>query len=118
MARSLSCGAAVSAAKAIWLLLAAAVLLIPSLGQAANPSAEVAAMIAAGEFGPALAVANATNDQALRDKMFANIAAAQARAGGRLAALDTVTELSGDVARKAALTSIANSTGRTAAAPQ
>ena len=75
-------------------------------------------MIAAGEFGPALAIANATNDPAERNTMLSTIAAAQARAGGNVAAMETVAGLSDDLARKAALGSIAAETSRPAPAPR
>ena len=63
--------------------------------------------LAAGEFGPALLAARAIKDAALRDKLLGEIAAAQAAAGGRPAALDTAADISNDLARKAALGSLA-----------
>src|SRR5213079_3400219 len=44
-----------------------------------------------------------------RDKLLGNIAAAQAGAGGRRAAIDTASDISSDLARKAALGSMAAS---------
>jgi hypothetical protein len=83
--------------------------MMPSLALAQNPVTEVQARIDAGEFGPALAAAGAVNDPAQRDKLLGNIAAAQAGAGGRRAALDTASDISSDLARKAALGSMAAS---------
>jgi len=87
----------------------AALLLFLSPLRAADPAVEVKARIAAGEFGPALAAAGAVADPAQRDQLLGNIAAAQARAGGRRAALDTAADLSSDVVRKAALGSLSES---------
>jgi hypothetical protein len=74
---------------------------------AAGPADDVAARLAAGEFGPALATAGAVSDPGLRDKLFGQIAAAQAGAGARQAALDTAIDISSDLARKEALGSMA-----------
>jgi len=97
------------AQRGLVLVTAAAVFVFDALVCAADPAAEVEARLAAGEFGPALAVAGAIADPALRDKMLGNIAAAQAGAGGRRAALDTASDMSSDLARKAALGSLAAS---------
>src|SRR5262245_28589404 len=77
--------------------------------RADDAAAKVAARLAAGEFGPALAIANGVNELELRDKLLGNIAIAQAAAGGRQAALETASDISGDLARKAALGSMAAS---------
>ena len=69
---------------------------------AEDPAAAIQQRLAAGEFGPALAAANAVNDLAQRDKLLGDIAAAQAAAGGRQAAFDTAGDISSDLARKAA----------------
>ena len=82
-------------------------LLVAATAAAAGPADEVAARLAAGEFGPALAAAGAVNDAGLRDKLFGQIAAAQAGAGAKFGALDTAVEISSDLARKEALGSMA-----------
>jgi hypothetical protein len=79
------------------------------LAWGAELTAEVQQRLAAGEFGPALAAANGAANPAERDELMKQIAAAQAGAGARRAALDTVSEISGDLARKAALGSMAAS---------
>jgi hypothetical protein len=84
---------------------------MPAFSVAQDAAADVQARIAAGEFGPAIAAAGAANDPALRDKLLGNIAIAQAAAGGRQAALDTASDISSDLARKAALGSMAASNG-------
>src|SRR5262245_19277397 len=91
------------------LLATLAIALSPGLTFAADPAADVQARLAAGEFGPALAAAQAVKDAAQRDKLLGEIAAAQAAAGGRRAALDTAADMSSDLARKAALGSLAAS---------
>src|SRR5437773_1269391 len=91
----------------VYLLVAIVLMSFPLPALAVDAAAEVASRIAAGEFGPALAIAAAVNDPALRDKLLGNIAIAQARAGGRAAALDTASDISNDLARKAALGSMA-----------
>src|SRR6266576_1194885 len=90
-----------------WLFSAAVIFGLCSPSFAADPAAEVQARIAAGEFGPAMAAAGAVNDPAQRDRLLGDIAAAQAGAGGRRAALDTASDISSDLARKAALGSLA-----------
>jgi hypothetical protein len=88
-------------------LLAAWLLIVAATAVAAGPADEVAARLAAGEFGPALATAGAVNDPGLRDKLFGQIAAAQAGAGAGRAALDTAVDIASDLARKQALGSMA-----------
>lgn len=80
---------------------------VPAVSLAADPAADVQARLAAGEFGPAVAAANAAQDPALRDKLLGNVANAQARGGARRAALETASDISSDLARKAALGSMA-----------
>ena len=96
----------------------AAVLLISAPATAADPTTQVGAHLAAGEFGPALAAAGAVNDRAVRDQLFGQIAAAQAASGGRRAALETVSEISSDVARKSALSGLASGGGQSGAQQQ
>jgi len=88
--------------------LAILIALMPALGRAQeaaaqNQTAEVQARIAAGEFGPAIAAAGGVNDAALRDKLLGNIAIAQGKAGGRAAALETIADISSDMARQGSL---------------
>src|SRR2546430_2270740 len=95
--------------EAIGLLATIIVVVLQGLSFAAEPAAQVRERLAAGEFGPALSIAHAVGDPAARDPLLGEIAAAQAEAGGRRAALDTVAEISSDLARKAALGSMAAS---------
>jgi hypothetical protein len=81
----------------------------PSLIRAADPAAQVEQQVAAGEFGPAIAAARAVKDPALRDKLLGDIATAQSRTGAPTGALDTVADISGDLALKSALGSMAAS---------
>src|SRR5262249_29207582 len=67
----------------------------------------VAAALEAGEFGPALAAAGAIANPADRDQMLGKIAAAQAGAGAKSASLETASEISSDLARRAALNQLA-----------
>lgn len=93
----------------IKLVLAIVGALLQSLALAAEPAAQVRERLAAGEFGPALAIARAVREQVPRDQLLAEIAAAQAAAGARKAAVDTTADISSDVARKAALGSLSTS---------
>jgi hypothetical protein len=90
--------------------LSLAVLVTP-LASAADPATEVAARMAAGEFGPAISAANAAKDAAVRDNLLGNVALKQAKTGARRAALETAGDISNDLARKAALESMAASSG-------
>jgi len=78
---------------------------------AADPADQVDALLAAGEFGPALAAAGKANDAKLKDKLLGDIAAAQARGGARQASLETAYDISSDVARKQALDRVASQRG-------
>src|SRR5436189_6024182 len=91
----------------IGLLAAIVVAVLQGLPFAAEPAARVRERLAAGELGPALSIARAVGDPAARDQLLGEIAAAQAEAGGRRAALDTTADISSDLARKAALGSMA-----------
>src|SRR5438876_1583753 len=98
---------------ALWLVLAVVFCISPSRGFAADPAAEVEARVAAGEFGPALGALGEVNDPAVRDKLLGQIAAAQAGAGGRSAAVDTASYIASDLERKSALNGLsASQTGR------
>ena len=92
---------------AVWLLSAIISALVPAFAAAADAAADVQARIASGEFGPALAAADGAKDPALRDKLLGNIAIAQGRAGAPRAAIDTASDINSDLARKAALGSLA-----------
>ena len=72
----------------------------------ADVEARLDAHLAAGEFGPARALAGAA-DGALRDRFLGRIAGAQADAGARRASLATLSGISGDVQRGNALSSLA-----------
>lgn len=91
--------------------LAALLCLISAAAQAADPAANVAAALAAGEFGPALAAAGAVGDAAQRDQLLGKIAAAQAGAGARSASLETAYDISSDLARRAALNQVVSQPG-------
>src|SRR5207247_7242147 len=92
-----------------YLLLAIVLGNLPSPALSADAAADVASRISSGEFGPALAIANAVNDPALRDKLLGNIAIAQGQAGAGQAALETAADIRSDLTRKAALGSLAAS---------
>ena len=70
--------------------------------------ARLDAHLAAGEFGPARALAGAA-DGALRDRFLGQIAGAQADAGARRASLATLAGIGGDVQRGQALSNLAGS---------
>jgi hypothetical protein len=71
----------------------------------------VQAHLDAGEFGPARAAAAAIGDVEIRDQALANIAAAQAGAGARLASLDTTYDISSDLERRIALDRLSGQPG-------
>jgi hypothetical protein len=72
---------------------------------AAQPAGEDAlrAHLAAGEFGPALALARQAANPQQRDAMLAQVALAQAQAGARDAGLRSTAEIQNDLARSQAL---------------
>lgn len=72
----------------------------------ADSAAKVKEHLAAGEFGPAIAAAAEANG-GQRDELLAQIATAQAGAGARRGAAETVADISSDLARKSALGSMA-----------
>lgn len=74
-----------------------------AIASAAEPPADVQAFVEAGEFGPARAAAEGIGVAADRDAALTAIAAAQAGAGGRRAALDTTYSIESDLARRSAL---------------
>ncbi len=92
-------------------LLAASALLLPGKASAQDPAKDVAAKVAAGEFGPALAAAGAVGDPAQRDRLLGQIAVAQAGAGARSASLETAYDISSDLARRAALNQLGSQGG-------
>lgn len=69
--------------------------------------ARINAHLDAGEFGPALALANNVPDPAQRDRMLAAVARAQAAGGAQNAALGTAGSMSDDRLRTAAFDQIA-----------
>lgn len=80
-------------------LLAAAMAAITSPIKADDPTAQLSAYIAAGEFGPALELAEQAESDALRDRYLGRIASAQADIGARQASLSTLLGVQSDVAR-------------------
>lgn len=96
--------------RACWLS-ACATLLLCCGAWAADPAADVAAKLAAGEFGPAIAAAGAAGNAAERDRLLAQIAAAQAGAGAKYASLETAYDISSDLTRRTALQSLGGGPG-------
>jgi hypothetical protein len=86
-------------------------LLFPATNRAEDPADLVQAHLDAGEFGPARAAAAAIGDVEIRDQALANIAAAQAGAGARLASLDTTYDISSDLERRIALDRLSGQPG-------
>ncbi|HTN76342.1 MAG TPA: DUF1598 domain-containing protein [Pirellulaceae bacterium] len=68
-----------------------------------SPDAKLVAHLAAGEFGPALAIAEQLPDVAARDRWRTDIALAQAKAGAQSAAIATLAQVSDDRYRNTAL---------------
>jgi len=85
---------------------------IPAVLSAGDPAAEVAARLASGEFGPALAAAGAAGNAQQRDQLLGKIAAAQAGAGATTASFDTASDISSDIVRRAALNQLGSQPGR------
>ena len=73
----------------------------------ANPQAMLEAQLAAGEFAPALALARDAATRQRHDAWLAQIAAAQAQAGARDAAIRTTGEIYDDRTRRDALAGMA-----------
>lgn len=71
-----------------------------------NVEGQINAHLNAGEFGPALALANNLPDPAQRDRMLAAVARAQAAGGAQNAALGTASSMSDDRQRTAAFDQI------------
>jgi hypothetical protein len=65
------------------------------------------ALVAAGEYGPAIEMAQLSSEPAERDRRFAQIVDSQASFGARTAALRTASEIYDDRARARALNSLA-----------
>ncbi len=92
---------------------AAVALLIVASGSAtaADPSetdAAIQAHLAAGEFGPASAIAEASGNKAFRDRWLKQIAMAQANAGARNASLFTASSIDSDLVRSEAFNGISS----------
>lgn len=79
----------------------------PLWAQAGAVDAQIDAHLQAGEFAPAIALAQALGDQPARDRGLAQVAAAQARSGMRRAALDTAGYLADDRLRSGTIDQIA-----------
>ena len=73
---------------------------------AGNLPAQVQAHLAAGEFAPALRLAQQAPDRAAADDLLRQVAAAQAAAGHRRAALSTAADISDERVRGGTLSSI------------
>jgi hypothetical protein len=80
----------------------------PPLG---TPEALVKAQLAAGEFAPAVKTARKIERMEVRDEWLGQIAVAQAGAGQRGQAIDTVRQISDDRSRAGALSRIPAATG-------
>lgn len=64
--------------------------------------------LVAGEFGPARDLAGRTNDRAQRDRLFGEIATAQARSGARQGSLSSLSEIYDDRSRASAAGQLAS----------
>jgi hypothetical protein len=86
-----------------WLILLGALgILVPVRSESADrlqDEGRVEAHLAAGEFGPARALAERAAEPARRDAWLGRIAQAQLAAGGRRAALETTFDIQNDVLR-------------------
>ena len=101
-------------AACVWTVLA----LLEAMALAQGPGdvqARIHGHIAAGEFAPALALANAIPQRAARDSLLAAIAQAQARGGARNAALATLHGVQDDRLRTYALDQMTGAAGSTPA---
>ena len=86
------------------------IFLVPlALSARGDDAAEIQAHLAAGEFGPAKAHANAVEDRQARDALLRDVAAAQAAAGANRGAIETAYDISSDVSRKGAVDRIRSS---------
>lgn len=84
---------------------------------AADPAGQIAAHLAAGEFGPALNLARQA-PPAARDGLLGQIAAAQAAAGNGSAARQTAVSMADDSARSQSLTDLRSSPPAFGGGPQ
>lgn len=73
--------------------------------------------LAAGEFAPALGLAQKVSEPALRDQWLSQLAAAQAQVGGPDAALATLAQITDDRSRYSAIQSTRSSASTTPGAP-
>jgi hypothetical protein len=82
------------------------------LAQAQAPTEEtIAAHVAAGEFGPAIAAAQRVADPVARDQWLRRIALAQSGSGARSAAADTMSSMRDDRTRAQAVSDIRSAPG-------
>lgn len=115
--RGMTCGRA--AAACTWLMLMLALAGAAAAAQVADDiQTRIRGHLAAGEFAPALALANAIPQPAARDPLLAAIAQAQARGGARNAALGTASGIQDDRLRTSALDQMAGSASSGAASGQ
>ena len=94
-------------AAVVGLLIGVFLVLLAPAARLQAQDARIQAHLDAGEFAPALALARGAATREDRDAGLARIAAAQARAGARNAALQTAAEISDDQARSDAVAQIA-----------
>jgi hypothetical protein len=80
-----------------WLSLC--VTLPTSRAAAEEPSEAITAYLQAGEFAPALKMAQSVQDRELRDRLLGQIAIAQSDVGARRASISTLHDLQSDVTR-------------------
>lgn len=83
----------------VWVAVAAMVAADRVAAEPATPERAIAAHLAAGEFAPALRMAEQTGDAAERDRQLALIAGAQRRAGATSAAVQTAGRIAGSALR-------------------
>jgi hypothetical protein len=92
------------AAIVLWVV---AVWALPAAAEPPTQDALIQAHIAAGEFAPAIALAEQAADPRQRDAWLAEIAAAQARAGNRDGSLRSAAEIGDDRVRADTLSTVA-----------
>ena len=116
--RLASCSRRIAAAVLVGALLGLVV--GPATGWAQAPgniAAQVNAHLRAGEFGPALRLAQGVADPALRDRLLAGIVRAQAAGGARQAAVQAAGGMSDDRRRSDALSQLNQASAASDGAP-
>lgn len=87
--------------------LALIVLVAASTAVAGPPVDNLDALLRAGEFGPAMALAGGNGDRGQQDAMFRRIATAQARAGASRGAARTASGITNDLMRSRTMAALA-----------